>query len=140
MKDVFGLRSQPMNTPLRDAKREIIIELSNAYFETYRYDRPNDSVEQLQVQALCRDLAENDIDELLAAHKEDIASKMPEKVEPSDKDFSLDGGIKPTYDKDGELVDMGRPPMKHKMTRPYNDGWNAYHDTFKSILKGGTDE
>jgi hypothetical protein len=69
-----------------------------------------------------------------------IAYKMPEKVEPSDKDFSLDGGIKPTYDKDGELVDMGRPPMKHKMTRPYNDGWNAYHDTFKSILKGGMDE
>lgn len=48
-----------------ELKRDIIIELTNAYYESYRYDRPNDTYEQLG--AFCRDLATNDVEELLAA-------------------------------------------------------------------------
>lgn len=44
-------------------KRDIIAELTNAYYETYRYERPNDSTEQLT--AFCRDIATNEVDNLI---------------------------------------------------------------------------
>ena len=52
---------------LQEKKRELIIELSNHYYEEYRYDRPNDSTEQLA--AFARDIATNEVDELLEACK-----------------------------------------------------------------------
>lgn len=65
----------------RELKRDIVIELTNANFEAYRYDRPNDSVEQLT--AFCRDIAENEVDELLELNRQQaltaLLEAMPEK-------------------------------------------------------------
>ncbi len=54
--------AEPAGDELIKLKNEIINELSNAYYESYRYDRPNDTYEQLG--AFCRDLASNDVEEL----------------------------------------------------------------------------
>jgi hypothetical protein len=51
-----------------------------------------------------------------------IASKMPEK--------------KPKVVKRKGFY----PPYQPQVEQHERNGWNAYHDTFKSILKGGMDE
>lgn len=57
------MTNHPPTTEAEGLKRDIISELTNAYYETYRYERPNDTSEQLI--AFCRDLASNEVDELL---------------------------------------------------------------------------
>lgn len=55
-----------------------------------------------------------------------VASKMPEKkVTMSDAMWDFPEG-------------MEGHAQKAKLLE--NEGWNAYHDSVKSILKGGTDE
>lgn len=56
----------PSEEELDALERDIVIDLTNAYYEHYRYDRPNDSVAELT--AFAHDLATNDLDELLTAH------------------------------------------------------------------------
>jgi hypothetical protein len=61
------------------------------------------------------DMANEEIDQILNL----LASKMPEKEEELQIDFTNMQTIVKAWER---------------------KGWNAYHDTFKSILKGGTDE
>lgn len=55
-------------------ERELIIELSNHYYEEYRYDRPNDSTEQLA--AFARDIATNEVEELLEAARAEVLTEL----------------------------------------------------------------
>jgi hypothetical protein len=68
--------------------RDIIAKLTNAYYGSYRYDRPNDSTEQIS--AFCRDLASNDVDELIALTRtdtiEEIGQAIP-KIDHADNPF-----------------------------------------------------
>ena len=61
-----------------ELKRDIIVELANAYFESYRSNRPNDSVEQLS--AFVRDLATNDVDELLTAQDRNSSIAQTKRI------------------------------------------------------------
>lgn len=67
--------SNTYSIEIEELRRDIVIELSNAYYETYRYERPNDSTEQLA--AFCRDLAENEVDSLIQkARKETMIREL----------------------------------------------------------------
>jgi L-arabinose isomerase len=62
-----------------ELRRDIVSELTNAYYETYRYERPNDSTEQLI--AFCRDLAENEVDELITAQTKAVLDEVERGLE-----------------------------------------------------------
>ena len=72
---------------LAATRRDIVAELTNAYCETYRYERPNDSVAELT--AFCRDLAENEVDKMLELYANQTLDRAIEqastlsKVNPS---------------------------------------------------------
>lgn len=74
------MTTSPKDTGLRETRRDIVIELANAYYEKYRYDRPNDTKEQLY--SFCRDIAKNELDEytkaLFKAHLTKLEGKLPE--------------------------------------------------------------
>jgi hypothetical protein len=69
-------------------------------------------------------LTPESIDQILSL----VASKMPEK-----KELILSGDQPPR-----EYLDLKQEIKLN--TNHQVIGWNAYHDTVKSILKGGTDE
>lgn len=86
------MKNPTPNTEYDQQRREVINELTNAYFETYRYDRPNDTVEQLG--AFCRDIATNEVDELIAAAEHRGLARALELVgpdEPLQDSFFLNG-------------------------------------------------
>lgn len=106
--------ASPNRTPEDDLRRDIIIELTNAYYETYKNERPNDTYEQLG--AFCRDLAENDVEELLAANCKAQATALLEKG-PEDMTQAI-------HDKD-------KFPRLHWRAR----GFNNANKQWRSIIK-----
>lgn len=89
--------------------RDIVVELTNHYHETYRYDQPNDTVEQLV--AFCRDIAENEVDELLTAHTNSLLAEIEEEL-PSKTDHIDVGAL---LGKDGNQAILSQAQVAYIM-------------------------